>query len=66
MVLASEPALDTAPPWAMETTLAIAAANTTQFAGFIASTFATPVGNTGTLVLASSMSDQDHLAKAAG
>ena len=40
--------------------------NVAALGGFIASTFATPVGNTGTLALASSVSAQDQLAKPAG
>jgi Domain of unknown function (DUF4082)/Calx-beta domain len=43
-----------------------ALSNVAAFGGFIASTFATPVGTTGTLALASSVSDQDQLAKPAG
>src|SRR5262249_17904482 len=40
--------------------------NGAAFGSFIASTFVTPVGNTGSLALAASVSDQDHLAKPAG
>ena len=43
-----------------------ALSNVAAFGGFIASTFATPVGTTGTLALASSVSDHDQLAKPAG